>query len=223
MTPEIALYACPRACSFVSHAALEHTGAQFEVRFIDLFKGEQNTPDYRGVSPRGKVPFLTAGSVGIGENIAILAWINRQFPQAGLLPDATAPEMVPALSDLGWFASGVHPFISRILVPQRFTTDPAGIEAIRASAQAGLAAEFALIDEKLGERQWWWSDRPSAADFYLFWFWARVGDGAFDREDYANYRAHVRKVGQLPAVQRTLLKERTFLSCYENLKETMEI
>lgn len=223
MTHAITLYACPRACSFVSHCALEHVGAQFDLCFIDLFKGEQNKPEFRAVSPRGKVPFLKVGTEGLAENIAILAWIARQYPLAGLLPDAAAPEMVAALSDLGWFASGVHPHISRILVPQRFTTDPAGTDGIRASAQEGLAAEFALIDRKLGERSWWWSDQPTAADFYLFWFWARIGDGAFDREPFGNYRAHVRKIGQLNAVQTVLSRERALMPCYENLKETMEI
>ena len=98
-----------------------------------------------------------------------------------------------------------------------------GLEPIRKVACAALAAEFALIDSLLGERQWWWPGRPSAADFYLFWFWARVSDAPFDLGPYPNYRAHIVKLGQLPAVQRVLAGERALAPCYENLKTTAEI
>ncbi|MCC7122398.1 MAG: glutathione S-transferase family protein, partial [Gammaproteobacteria bacterium] len=201
MSEAIVLHACPRACSLVSHLALEHAGARFELRFVDLFKGEQHKSEYRALNRRGKVPFLSIGTEGIAENIAILSWIARRVPQAGLLPPLESNDAIHALSDLSWFSSSVHPVISRIVVPERFTSDKDGLEPIRKVACAALAAEFALIDSLLGERQWWWPGRPSAADFYLFWFWARVSDAPFDLGPYPNYRAHIVKLGQLPAVQ----------------------
>ena len=52
------LYYCPLACSMASHVALEEEEADFEAKKINIFKGEQLTPEYLAINPRGKVPAL---------------------------------------------------------------------------------------------------------------------------------------------------------------------
>ncbi len=52
------LYFAPGACSFVPHTLLEASGAPFEPVMVKLHKGEQQSPEYRAINPRGQVPVL---------------------------------------------------------------------------------------------------------------------------------------------------------------------
>ena len=83
---EIILYYAPIACSLVPYATLTEANAKFEVRPVNLRKGEQNTPDYLRLNPKHKVPVLVVDGQTLTENVAIQTWIARTFPAAKLLP-----------------------------------------------------------------------------------------------------------------------------------------
>jgi len=77
----------PSSCATVSHLVLEEAGALYELRRIDLAKGEQRTEDYLKINPNGRVPalILDDGRVLI-ENIGILTYVARLHPAAELIP-----------------------------------------------------------------------------------------------------------------------------------------
>ena len=52
----LTLYFSPGACSMASHIGIEECGADYVERPTLLAKGEQKTPEYLKVNPRGKVP-----------------------------------------------------------------------------------------------------------------------------------------------------------------------
>lgn len=214
--PDITLHMCPGACSLVPHIALELAEADFAVNFVDLYHGKQKEPDYLALNPRGKVPFLVVDGTPLAENVAILVRLAQLFPDAGLLPDLTTPTGIATLSDLCWFTSGVHPLITRVIVPGRFVTSPDCEDGVRTLAAQALSMEFALIDARLANGGWWLGE-PSAADAYVFLFWARVGDSQFDRTPYRNYAGHARRMLSLPAVQRALERERALHPCFDNI------
>lgn len=56
------LYYAPGACSFVPHCLLEASGAVFEPVMVKLHKGEQHSPEYQAINPRGQVPVLVDGA-----------------------------------------------------------------------------------------------------------------------------------------------------------------
>ena len=82
----IVLYYAPIACSLVPYVTLTEAGANFEVRNINLRKGQQSSPDYLKLNPKHKVPLLVVDGQTLTENVAIQIWIARHFPQARLLP-----------------------------------------------------------------------------------------------------------------------------------------
>ncbi len=213
---ELVLYGCPKACSLVSHIALEMTQAPFEYRFVNMFSREHLKESYLAISPRGKVPLLVMGDQKLNENIAILNWLAEHFTDSTLLPAPASASWFGALSDLSWFASGIHPCMTRMLLPERFVRDKDSQAALRASALKALGAEFALIDRHLAERRWW-LDAWSALDAYLFWIWARSGEGQIDLSTYSNYARHAQEMLSLQQVQRVLERERGYLPCYEQL------
>jgi glutathione S-transferase len=208
------LYSYPGTCALVSHIALEMTGAEFAVEYLDLLKGEQRTPEYLAVNPRGKVPALVTEHGPLTENLAIILYLDRLYPAARLLPDPDSPKRASAPSDFSWFASGVHPHMTRLGMPARFSDGCH--DSIREKAAAMLAQEFTIIDARLASMTWWW-DETSAADAYIFWLWARTGDFPLDRSPFQNYAEHAKRVLNLPATQSALARERAYAPCYENV------
>src|SRR6478672_11237420 len=107
------LYFAPGACSFVPHALLETIGEPFEAQMVKLHKGEQNTPEYRAVNPRGQVPVLVDGDAAITQIVAIVDYLDRKFPQHGFLPAAPL-ERAKALETLAWMNNTVHPTFTHV-------------------------------------------------------------------------------------------------------------
>jgi glutathione S-transferase len=66
------------------------------------------------------VPVLMVDGMVLTETIAILTYLARTFPQAGLLPTNDDWAEVNALSLLSWCATGMHPLITRLRHPQKF-------------------------------------------------------------------------------------------------------
>ena len=82
----IVLYYAPVACSLVPYVTLTEAGAEFEVRSINLRKGEQKLPEYLRINPKHKVPLLIVDGAKLTENVAINNWVARNFPNAKLMP-----------------------------------------------------------------------------------------------------------------------------------------
>ncbi|MDB5427669.1 MAG: glutathione S-transferase, partial [Phenylobacterium sp.] len=55
----ITLYHSPASRAFTAYWMLEELGVPFDVRTIDIRKGEQKSPAYLKLNPAGKVPTLT--------------------------------------------------------------------------------------------------------------------------------------------------------------------
>jgi glutathione S-transferase len=210
------LYGCPHACSLVSHIALERTREVFTYAHVDLFANAQRSPSFLAVNPRGRIPVLAASDMVLTETPAILIWLTQRYPQAGILPRLSTTSGARIISDLSWFASGVHPALTRLMVPGRFTTGETCIASVRDAARDALVTEFSLIDSRLGTRRWW-LEEWSGMDAYLFWLWARSGEGPIDLTPYANWAQHASRMIERPEVDRALDRERRISPCYLNL------
>ncbi|MEM6895982.1 MAG: glutathione S-transferase N-terminal domain-containing protein, partial [Pseudomonadota bacterium] len=68
------LYFFPRACSGVTMTALDMAGVEYDRQLINIFKGEQKTPDYLAINPSGAVPTLLVDGKPIYENASILIY-----------------------------------------------------------------------------------------------------------------------------------------------------
>lgn len=71
--------------SFRPWIALEAAGVPFTDRVIPFdFSG--GNPEFRKISPTGKVPVLHHGAVRVWESLAIIEYVAELFPDAGLWP-----------------------------------------------------------------------------------------------------------------------------------------
>src|SRR5262249_2290925 len=153
---------------------------------VDLFANAQRTPAFLALNPRGRVPVLASSNTVLTETPAILIWLTQRHPAAGILPSLAATTGPRVISDMTWFASGIHPCLTRLMVPGRFVSGESCATSVRDVARSALAIELSLIDGRLRARQWW-LDEWSALDAYLFWLWARCGEGPIDLRPYPNW------------------------------------
>ena len=82
----LTLYFSPGASSMAPHIALHEIGVPFESRVVSLHKKENRAPGYLALNPEGKVPTLLIDDRPLTEVAAILFYLAKRFPAAGLLP-----------------------------------------------------------------------------------------------------------------------------------------
>src|SRR5262249_15920135 len=129
------LYYWPGASSVVPHIVLEEIGAPYELQLVDFARGEHKSASYFKINPHGKVPALAVDGMVLTENVAILTYLAKQFPQARLLPQNIIDE-ARCISMMSWFARTVHPTFARIIRPERFVDDTAAHVSLRDTARS---------------------------------------------------------------------------------------
>ena len=82
--PQLTLFHATPSRSSIALWMLEETGEPYEIKILDLAKGDQQKPDYLAVNPMGKEPALKHGEAVITESAAICTYLADAFPRAGL-------------------------------------------------------------------------------------------------------------------------------------------
>jgi glutathione S-transferase len=206
---QLKLFYAPGACSLAPHIVLEETGAPYEPVRIALAKGEQRTPEYLKINPKGRVPALVEGDWALTENPAILRYLARRFPEMRLWPEDARPEARCA-EWLAWIASTIHVAYAHVRRPERYASGQAAIEDVVAKGKETCRELWAQVDQKLGSGPWALGETYSVADPYLltFWTWGRGPMLAFNMAgDLPNWTAHARRMAERPAVQRAFERE----------------
>ena len=210
------LYFSPGACSFVPHALLEMSGAEFEPSMVKLHKGEQNSDDYKAINPRGQVPVLVSNGQAITQILAIVLHLDQVFPEMGFLP--TEPlARAQALSTLAWMNNTVHPTFTHIFMPQKFSDLPevqASLKPYNIQLFRGMLGELqALVEKAASQGQAWLSgERFGPLDAYSLTLtrWGTIAGIA--PEEHPTLWAFVQKVASEPAVARVIERERLQLN-----------
>ncbi len=116
---KLVLYYAPITCALAPYITLTEAGAEFEVRPVNMRKGENRTPDYLSLNPKHQVPVLVIDGLPLTENVAMQQGIARTYPTAKLLP-ADPMQELQAISLMSFCAVG-HPsaFLARINAPAR--------------------------------------------------------------------------------------------------------
>jgi len=164
------LYYWPGSSSVIPHIVLEEIGASYERQLVNLAKGEHKADAYLKINPRGKVPALMVDGNVLTENVAILTYLAKQFPEARLLPQGTIEES-RCISSMAWFASTVHPTFAHIIRPERFATDAAAQVNLKDTARNAFWANCGEIDRLLDGTEWIVGAHYTVCDPYAFFFY----------------------------------------------------
>ena len=143
----LTLYFSPGSSSMAVHIALHEIGAPFESKFISLAGKENRAPAYLALNPEGKVPTLLIDGRPLTEVAAILFYLARRYPEAGLWPEGDLEAEAHVISWMSFIAATIHPARRQ------------GLERSR--------EVFEIAERRLGESEWV-LPRYSIADIHLF-------------------------------------------------------
>ena len=179
----LTLYFAPGSSSMAAHIALHEIGAPFEAKPLSFARKETRSPDFLALNPEGKVPTLLVDSRPLTEVAAILFYLAKRFPTAGLLPVDDLEAEAQVISWMSFIAATVHPARRR------------GIERAR--------TVYAVADRRLDKRTWA-IDRYSIADIHLFRLYWRFFNSLHPAPgDFPNLDAHYERMMARPAVRKT--------------------
>jgi glutathione S-transferase len=166
------------------HIALHEVGVPFESRPMSFKKKENREPWFLAINPEGKLPTLLIDDRPLTEVAAILYYLARRFPAAGLLSTDDIEAEAQAVSWMSFIAATVHPSRRQ------------GLEHAR--------HVWAIAEQKLGGREWT-AEQYSIADihlFRLFWRFRRSLNPA--PGDFPSLNAHYERMMLRAAVKKTI-------------------
>ena len=188
--------------------------ARLDIRYrlieTDIFKGETRTPDFLMKNPEGHVPVLELPDRRyLSESNAILVYLARTNPAAGLLPSNPAAE-ARCIEWMNWLASNVHAMsYGQIWRPRRFIDDERQFPALKAKGEQSVREQYAYIESLLADgREWAVPGGYTVVDPYLLVFY-RWGQriGLDMKNAYPAWTHLTERVVARSAVQRALAKE----------------
>jgi glutathione S-transferase len=100
------------------------------------------------------------------ENVAILTYLAKRFPEAQLLPDGMI-EQARCLSMMAWFASAVHTTFAHIIRPERFASDSAAHGNLKETARG----VFWDNCKEINGQQWMMGTQYTVCDPYALFFY----------------------------------------------------
>lgn len=155
----ITLYHSPASRAFAAYWMLEEIGVPFDVKAVDIRKGEQKDPEYLKLNPAGKVPTLTDGDVVVSENPAIAIYLADRYSYGTLAPKIDDPDRGAYLK---W------------MVYATAVVDPVAYLHEQSIDLPGFGPGFGTFDDMVGVlsaslagHKWLLGNRFSAADVVL--------------------------------------------------------
>ncbi len=198
-------YMTPGSCTTGIHILLEELDLVFEAHLVNLLAGDQNSPDYLAINPKGTIPTLVRddGSA-ITEFQAIAYWLARKYPKAKLLPgDPDADSKAIELMDYAVGTLHGQGF-ARFFTSERFTPNTADHEAVKAQGLDIVKQGFATLNTILPDSGYALG-AFSIADAALFYveFWADKTGVPLPENCLQHYQLMLSR----PVVKRVLMEE----------------
>ena len=142
--------------------ALKELGLECELAPVELFKGEQKTPQFLAINPAGRTPVLEDGDLVLPESHAILAYLGDK---TGRLWPATSAGRAQALQWLFYLSQHIMPAAGDVAL--RIRARLAGIpldEAAVARGEQALATSMAVLEGRLAGNKWMLGNEFSLVD-----------------------------------------------------------
>ena len=158
--------------------AMAFKNIDYGLHVLQTSKKEQKAPDFLRLNPRGTVPVLEADGLVIRESIAILAWLDRVYPQPPLF--GTTPDQAAVIWQMTTEASEFLRSATNGVVRPAFRGDgsppQAGSEEADKLNRAAsiLDKELESLESSMAERQFLCGDKVSAADAVVYPEIARI-------------------------------------------------
>ncbi|MFN3614523.1 MAG: glutathione S-transferase N-terminal domain-containing protein [Rubrimonas sp.] len=201
MPQPITLHYWPTPNGWKITIALEEMGLPYEVRFVDIGKGEQFDPDFLKIAPNNRMPAIVdpegpdGAPVSIFESGAILQYLGRK---TGRFYGTTERERIEVEQWLMWQMGGVGPMAGQAhhflkYAPERI---PYAMDRYRNEVNR----LYGVLNRRLADRDYVAGDY-SIADMAI-WPWASLWEGQEqDIGQFPHMSAWLDRMAARPAVQ----------------------
>lgn len=201
-------YMTPGSCSTGIHLLLEELELVFQVHLVNLLKGDQNTPEYLAINPKGTIPTLvTDEGQALTSFESIAFWLAHQYPKRQLLADSSM-QQAKILDVLSYCVHRIHgQGFTRIFTSPRYCIGDNDLERqqheIKRMGEDIIRQGFEWVSQQLESN--WIMDHFTIADAALFYneFWAIRSDIELPPPCVDHYQAMI----QRPAVRTVLAEE----------------
>ncbi len=183
--------------------ALEEMALPYEVKVVDIRKGEQSAPGFLAISPNGKIPAIVdpdgpgGRPVSVFESGAILLYLGEKTGK--FLPRDLASR-IPVLEWLMFQHGGFGPIpgqVHHFIALENEADRRYGLERFDKETRR----LYGVMDRRLAQREYF-ADELSVADFAILgWAW-RHPRHKVDLAEYPNVKRWYEKMMARPGVQR---------------------
>ncbi len=145
---------------------LAFKGLDYELRSLKLSENEHKSEAYLAIHPRGTVPALVADGQVVRDSIAILAWLDRAYPQRPLFGTTAGDAHAiwqATMENAEYLRAANKPLLTPIFFQGATQVTPA-----LAAAAGTMRAELDRLDTLLASNDFIADRRPSAADAVTF-------------------------------------------------------
>ena len=204
----IALYYSPGSCSLAPHIVLNEIGQPFELRRFATAERANYSPEYLAVNPKARIPALLIDGFTLTENPAVLAFLGRRFPDAGLYPADGGEAEARCLELLAWSSNTVHVAYAQLFRPERFVRDERNYPPVKESGDFNFQQCLAEIEHMLQHREYSLGSRFSVVDpFWLVFYRWGVRTRYDMRSRFPAFTAFAERLSRRPSVERALAAE----------------
>lgn len=202
------LYYAPGTCALATHITLIEAGASYDTRRLDFRAGQQRTPEFLAVNPKGRVPALALPGGGVlTETPAILVYLAQSFPAARLAPMADPMALARVQEFNSYLCSTVHVHHAHRTRPGRWADDQAVQEGMKKKVAQNMGDAYQLLEDGMLKGPWVMGDVYTVCDPYLFTITGWLADDGVDMKRFAKVNAHYARMRERPAVKRALSEQ----------------
>ncbi|MGY4749225.1 glutathione S-transferase N-terminal domain-containing protein [Pannonibacter sp. Q-1] len=204
-TAPIELHYWPTPNGWKISILLEELGVPYEVKYVNIGKGEQFRPEFLAIAPNNRMPAIVdpegpgGAPISVFESGAILQYLGRKF---GAFYPADERKRVEVDEWLMWQMGGFGPMLGqnhhfRIYAPEKipYAMDRYLNETHRL---------YGVLNKRLDGRAYVAADEYTIADMAIIGWAQGWKNQGMDLEEFPHVKAWKARLEERPAVQRGL-------------------
>lgn len=182
---------------------LEELEINYDYRFIDLGKGENQTPEFLKNAPSGKVPVLRHNDDYIFESGAIARYIanvnsSELYPTTAIERARVDQWLDYSSGHIGRWLNTL--FFERVIKPKFGMGDTD--EVACKVALDYLDVQFPILDKQLSENKFFSGDNISISDLTIYAYVDQVAALEISLEKYPHFNAWYKNMSERPSIIR---------------------
>lgn len=172
-----------------------------EIKPIDFSPAFRNSPEWRAISPAGKVPAMTDGDLTMFESGAMVDYILERYGEGRLRPaPGTAESAIH--HQWCWFSEAT---LSRPLGLRRLLKpDPERIPSVTADVEQKTRDCLAVVDQAVSDRDFLLGSEFGAADIMMGYSLQMVANLKVLDDQYPNAQAYLERLKSRDACTRAM-------------------